>query len=136
MKPSPFRAFVPVVVAFILISSFLIVAAKMLVKVGIDPGLVITGNCILFGVTIGSFSLFRKALFAHNTHAFLRNVYSALILKFFILLAVAFVYIYATGGALNKAGFLTLTGLYFLYMFFEVAILMNLSRQIRQDKNA
>ena len=136
MKPSPFRAFVPVVVVFVLISSSFIVAGKMLVRLGVDPGLVITGNCILFGVTIASFSLFKKALFAHNTHAFLRNLYSALILKFFIVAAVAFVYIYATGGALNKAGFLILTGLYFLYMFFEVAILMNLSRQIRQDKNA
>ena len=136
MKPSPFRAFLPILIIFLLVSIFLSLAITLLRKWEIDQGLVLTGNSILFLVTVASFFLFRRALLAHNTHAFLRNVYSALMLKFFILIAVAFVYIYATGGSLNKAGFLTITVLYFLYMFFEVAILMNVSRQIRQDKNA
>lgn len=136
MKPSPFRAFFPILTIFILVSLFFSLAVTLLRKWGIDQGMVITGNCILFFVTVVSFYLFRQALLANNTYGFLRNMYSALILKFFILIAVAFVYIYATGGALNKAGFLTITALYFIYMFFEVAILMNVSRQIRQDKNA
>ena len=136
MKPSPFRASLPLVVVFVLTSLVFAGASAQLKQMGIGRGLVITGNCILFLITIASFFLFRQALFASNTHGFLRNVYSALMLKFFVLIAVAFVYFYSTGGALNKAGFLTLTGLYFLYMFFEVAILMNLSRQIRHNKNA
>ncbi|MBE7173317.1 MAG: hypothetical protein INR73_22280 [Williamsia sp.] len=133
---SPFRAFFPLLVEFILVSLFLLLAVNGLRKWEINQGLVLAGNCILFLVTVASFFLFRRALSAPNTHSFLRNVYSALGVKFFVLIAIAFVYIYAAGNTLNKAGFLFIAALYFLYMFSEVAILMNLSRQIRQRKNA
>lgn len=136
MKQSPWRAFLPIVIIFVLVSAFFITSFSMLEKLEINQALVITGNCILFVVTAASFFLFRNALLAPNTHAFLRNMYSALILKFFVLIIVAFIYIYFTGSALNKAGLLSLVVLYFVYMFSEVALLMNLSRQIRENKNA
>lgn len=133
---SSVKAVLPLVIIFILASAFFVTAVHILNRFNIDQGLVITGNCILFLVTLASFYLFKKALYAPNTHAFLRNVYSALFVKFFIVLAVAFIYIYFSGNALNKAGFIIITLLYFVYMFFEVALLMNQSRQIRNAKNA
>ena len=128
MKLSSLRAFLPILIIFVLTTLFFTGAPALLEKVGIDRVFVIMGNCTFFVVTLGSFYLFSKALLAHNTHAFLRNAYGALMLKFFVMIAVAFVYFYSTGAVLNKAGFFTLTALYFLYLFFEVAILMNLSR--------
>ncbi len=136
MKQSPFKAFLPIVIIFAAVTLFALVGADVLERLNIDRTILLGGNSLLFLVTAGSFLFFRKALQAQNTHAFLRNVYSAILLKFFILVFVAFVWIYLSGGAVNKGAMLSMVVLYFVYMFSEVALLMNMSRQIRENKNA
>jgi hypothetical protein len=102
----------------------------------VDILLLISGNLILFIVTSVSFVLYRKALFATNTHAFIRNVYSGMLLKLFVCMIAAFIYIYASGGQVNKAGLFSVMFLYLVYTFVEVAILLKQSKQIKQSKNA
>ncbi len=130
------RGFLPVLIIFIFVSCFSILFTRSLVSWGIEPAVVTGGNILLFLVTLFSFLLYRKALLAANTHAFLRNVYSGMLLKLFTCIFAAFVYIATAGSDVNKAGIFVLMFLYLLYTFLEIAIVLRISRQIKQGKNA
>src|SRR5688572_28639193 len=99
-----FKLFLPILLIFVLISSLSLVFGNRLTGWNIDAMLVLFGNLVLFLVTAFSFILYRKALLAANTAAFLRNVYSGMLLKLFICMAAAFVYIYAAGSHVNRNG--------------------------------
>ena len=131
-----FKLFLPILLIFVLISSLSLVFGYRLTDWNIDAMLVLFGNLVLFLVTAFSFLLYRKALLAANTAAFLRNVYSGMLLKLYICMAAAFVYIYAAGNHVNRNGLFVLMFLYLLYTFLEVSSLLKLSRQIKQQPNA
>lgn len=135
-KKAVIQAFLPILIVFIVVSCFTVVFVATLKKLNIDQPMVIIGNMILFAVTAFSFLLYRKALLAGNTQVFLRNVYSGMFIKFFVCLAAAFIYIFNAGNAVNKPGLFSLMFLYLVYTFMEVGILLNQSKQIKQNKNA
>jgi len=60
-------------------------------------------------------------------------VYSSILLKLFICLIAAFVYISIYKKDLNKPAFFTLMGLYLLYTFLEVSVLL---KALKQQNNA
>jgi hypothetical protein len=133
---SLFRTFLPILLIFICVSGFSVVFAAKLHSWGVDQALLIFGNLLLFLVTLFSFLLYRKALLAANTHAFLRNVYSGMMMKLFVCIIAAFIYILMAGSQVNKPGIFILMALYLLYTFLEIAGVLKLSRQIKQQKNA
>lgn len=130
------RALIPMLLVFILVSAVSVVFSDFLKQQNIDQTVLVTGNLLLFTAGAASFILYRKALLAGNTQAFLRNVYSGMLLKFFVCLAAAFVYIFNAGPALNKPGLFSVMFLYLLYTFIEMAIIMKQSKQIKLNKNA
>ena len=130
------RLFIPLLLVFLFVSCLAVVFRNRLFIYKIDQDLVIYGNVILFFVTTVSFLLYRKALLAANTQAFLRNVYGGMLLKLFICMIAAFIYISAAGREVNRNGLFVLMFLYLLYTFIEVAILLKMSRQIKQQKHA
>jgi hypothetical protein len=129
------RTFLPILVIFLIVTSFSLVFTTRLERWGVDQGLVIVGNIVLFFVTIFSFVLYRKALLAANTHAFIRNVYSGMLLKLFVCIGAAFIYIVIAANQVNKSGIFILMGLYLLYTFLEIRGVLRLSRQIKQGSN-
>ena len=133
---SPIRLFLPILLIFVLISSLSLVFSNRLGDWNIHAMLVLSGNLLLFLVTVFSFILYRKALLAANTQAFLRNVYSGMLLKLFICMVAAFIYISAAGRSVNRNGLFVLMFIYLLYTFLEVSLLLKLSRQIKQQPNA
>jgi hypothetical protein len=135
-KSPVFKSIFPILIFFLLVSSLAFILGDTLRRLNIDQPMVIAGNLILFVVTVISFGFYRKALYAGNTHAFLRNVYSSLFLKFFVCLIGIFLYVFTAGTSVNKPGLLGLLLLYLIYTFLEIGILMNESKQIKQNKNA
>jgi hypothetical protein len=127
------KIFFPIVFVFILVSSFAVVFPKALDKTGIAQGVLIIGNLVLFAVTLVSFLLYRKAMMAGNTQGFIRNVYSGMLLKFFVCIIAAFIYIFNARQAVNKPGVFALMFLYLVYTFLEIFILMKHSKH---KKNA
>ena len=87
-----------------------------------------SGNLILFVATGASFYLYNKALHNNNMHIFLRMMYSSLLIKMLICLGAALVYAYIAGKGISKATILGCFGLYILYTFVEVKVLMRLSK--------
>jgi len=135
-RPVLFKLFLPILLVFVFVSTLTVVFSNRLSGMNINGQLLLSGNLLLFLVTAFSFVMYRKALLAANTHAFLRNVYSGMMLKLFACIIAAFIYIYATGGEVNRNGLFILMFLYILYTFLEVSILLRLSRQIKQQKDA
>jgi hypothetical protein len=89
---------------------------------GIDVQVVQVANILFFVISIFSFNLHRSAMSSGNTQAFLRNVYTALLIKMGIGILAVLLYAYFT-PAINKAGLLLSMVLYLIYSFLEVSLI-------------
>ncbi|RYY38314.1 MAG: hypothetical protein EOO08_15160 [Chitinophagaceae bacterium] len=124
----PRKPFLPLILVFVVLSAFFISGRTLLQRYGFSQDLLIMGNIFLFFISIGSFLLAQRGLRNKNPHAFVRSVYGSIMMKLFLSLIVAFIYIATQRKALNKPAFFTLMGLYLVYTFIEVAAL---TRQLR-----
>jgi hypothetical protein len=128
-----FKGVVPIVLVFIALNGFFVIGQSWLQRWGTDQDVLIIGNAFLLLVTLLSYFLARRGLTSSNPHQFVRSVYSGILLKLFICLIAAFVYIAINKKELNKPAFFTLMGLYLLYTFLEVSVL---TKALKQQPNA
>ncbi|MBA2330971.1 MAG: hypothetical protein M3413_11265 [Bacteroidota bacterium] len=126
------KTLMPLAVLFIVLNGFFISGKNLLNKWGTDQDVLIIGNLFLMIITLFSYLIASRGLKSENTHAFVRAVYSSILIKLFITLIAAFVYISVYRKELNKPAFFTLMGLYLLYSFIEVK---TLTRQLKEKKN-
>lgn len=124
-----FREFVPIVLLFIILNSFFIAGRGMLERWGASQNVLIGGNLLIFGLTFFSFVLAERGLQNKNPHAFVRAVYSSVLLKLFIGIIAAFIYIAIEKKNLNKPGLFTVMGLYLVYTFLEVRVLTRMLKK-------
>jgi ACR3 family arsenite efflux pump ArsB len=122
------RAFFPIAVFFLLLNALIVVFKNLLEKWGMDQFVLIIGNLILFIATTISFFISIKGLKSSNPHAFVRSVYSSVMLKFFVFAIAAFIYIQVAKASVNKSALFTCMGLYLVYTFLEVSVLTKLLR--------
>jgi hypothetical protein len=115
--------FRPVILLFILINAFLFVSAALLNRWQVDRDVLFIGNLVLFLSSLISFLVALRGLTAINPHAFVRSVYTSIMLKFFICILSALVYIMTYRKDINKPALFTCMGLYLVYTFFEIAVL-------------
>lgn len=133
MGKNKLKAFMPVVILFVIINGFLVVGKNMLQRWGIDQDVVAVGNMMLFVITLISFLLAQRGLNNSNPHVFIRAVYMSVMLKLFACIIAAFVYISVYKSNLNKPALFICMGLYLVYTFLEVA---TLTKMLKQKKNA
>jgi cobalamin biosynthesis protein CobD/CbiB len=129
MMRNSLKAFYPVVILFLVLNGFFIAGKNMLERWGADQDVLIIGNLVLFGITLISFLVAKRGLNHSNPHAFVRSAYGSIMIKLFICIIAAFIYIAAYKKDLNKPALFTLMGLYLLYTFIEVSSLMKLLKQ-------
>lgn len=127
------KDFVPIIMVFIILNGFFISGRSMLQRWGADQDVLLIGNAFLFFITLFSYLLAKRGLQNPNPHAFVRSVYSSILLKLFVCLIAAFIYIAVYKKELNKPAFFTVMGLYLLYTFLEVS---GLTKALKQQKNA
>lgn len=120
------KSFLPIVLIFIVLNGFFISGKNMLARWGVDQDVVIIGNLLLFIISVVSFLLGVRGLKNPNPHAFVRSVYTSMMLKLFICIIAAFIYISMYRDTINKPALFTCMGLYLLYTFVEVSILTKL----------
>ncbi|HTE31553.1 MAG TPA: hypothetical protein VK666_14325 [Chryseolinea sp.] len=133
MNRTSLGALRPMLLVFIFLNAFLFAGKTWLAKKGIDQGVVLVGNLVLFVVLLFSFLLTQRSLAAANPNVFVRAVYASFIIKFFVIAIGAFVYIQVAKQDVNKPALIICMGLYILYTFFEVSTLLRL---LKQKKNA
>lgn len=126
MRNSRMKSFMPIVLLFIALNAFFIAGKHMLHRWNADQDVLIIGNLLLFSITLVSFLVAQKGLTNSNPHAFVRAVYASTLVKLFLCLIAAFIYIAMYKKNLNKPALFTCMGLYLLYTFLEVSLLTKL----------
>ena len=127
------KIFLPITVVFIILNALIITFKTSLESKGFDRDFLIIANMLLFSLCIAGLFLQRTGLQSSNTHAFMRSVYSAMLLKIFVCLAAVMVYIFSNTSAVNKPALFASMGIYLVYTSIEVAALMT---ALRKKKNA
>lgn len=123
----------PMIILFVLLNAFFIAGKNLLAKWGVDQSVVITGNLILFIVSLISFLLSRRSLKSDNPNVFVRAMYANVMIKLFACIAAAFIYFTAAKKNINKPGLFICMGLYVVYTVIEVS---SLTKLLRKKKNA
>lgn len=129
------RAFVPIIVIYIVSTVLFIVAPSLDFLWQMDKTVMIAGNTILFIATFISFYLYLRSLANNNVHAFLRMIYGGMFAKMLICLFAALIYIMIAKKDVSKGAIFGLMFLYFVYTFTEISIIMKLSRKNRYGKD-
>ena len=133
MTENKFRPLLPVIVFFLAINVFTITTIGWPGRWKIDKDVITIGNLILFVATFLSYIFALRGLKSNNPHAFIRSVYVSIMVKFFICLLAALIYIIMYRANLNKPALFICMGLYLIYTSMEVMIL---TKKLKQKPNA
>lgn len=96
---------------------------------GFDQGILIYGNLLLLAATFFSYLLALRGIKATNPNAFVRAMIASIMLKMLICLAAALAYIIMHRENINKPSLFACMGMYLIYTFIEVGILMKLAKK-------
>ena len=129
MLQSLVKKFIPVIGLFLLINLIVFIFFNSLKEYGFNVAFLIVANIILFLLTFFGFYIQTRGVRSTNINAFIRGVYSSLLLKMFVIVGAILVYIVALGGEVNKSSILTSLGIYLVYTFLEVVQLMKIARK-------
>ena len=119
------KKFIPIIVLFVVINLLLLIFKDGLNTRGMQLNFVFVANVILFLLSSFGFFIQTKSANSTNINAFIRGVYSSLLMKMFVIVAAIFIYIFVTGGEVNKAAIFASMAIYLLYTSIEVVQLMN-----------
>jgi len=129
MNQPLFKKFVPVIGFFILINILIFIFIKALRIAGFNVSFLLAANAILFLLSSFGFAIQTKGVRSTNINAFVRGVYSSLLLKLFVIVAAILIYVLIMGGEVNKPSLFTAMGIYLIYTSIEVVQLMKLARK-------
>lgn len=133
MNNKPLAFIRPLIFVFTFIMAFSITGKSWLEKNGVDQLVLIGGNLLLFIVSLTAFFITFKALKSANPQAFVRAMYGSFMIKFFLIVVAAFIYIMIAKKEVNKPALVICGGLYIIYTAIETRALMKL---LKQKKNA
>jgi hypothetical protein len=123
------KGFMPVILLFVILNAIFIVGRNTLEKWGADQETLIIGNAILFIITLISFLIAQKGLHNPNPNVFMRTVMGSIMIKMFLIVIAAFIYISIFKKNINKPALFTCMGLYLVYTFLEVTGLMKMLKR-------
>jgi hypothetical protein len=126
---------VPLVIVFLMIAALIYLFRNFLALKGFDWMVLSGGNVFIYIVTTLSMLMLAKGLNAENTNAFLRNAYSGILIKLFACAGAAFIYILVSGKDLNKPALFACMGLYLVYTFVELSVILKQSNAKKNVKN-
>lgn len=129
MTVSSSRKFLPVAIPCIISMILIVVFKNQLASFGFDINFLLFANLLLYFLSYLSFIILLKGIGSKSSHAFVRGLYSSLILKMIVIIGALLIYIYAFGGTVNIPGIFTAMALYLIYTFIEVKQLMKIARK-------
>jgi hypothetical protein len=135
MEKNIFRAFLPILIIFIITTIVLIAVPSLDFLWGMKKNVMLTGNTILFVATGISFILYRKSLQQKNVQLSFRMIYGGMFLKLMICLFTAMIYIMIAKKEVSKGAIFGCMFLYFVYTFVEVSVISKISRKEGYAKN-
>ena len=119
----------PVSLVFVLVNVIVFSLNGMLTRNSFDTKFILIANALLFALISLSILMQLRTLRSANNHAFIRGVYTSMLIKMTICLIAIFIYIFSVSDKVNKPGLFTAMGLYILYTAVEVSGLMKAARK-------
>src|ERR1700751_5103242 len=119
---------------FLFLSGLLIICYNLFSGITFSLPVILTGNFILFGATITSFAFYKKSLNNNKGAYIVRMMYSAMLAKMFICLIAITCYIMVKRSAVDKLAIIICFGLYLIYTFAELSVLMKMSKDQKNVK--
>lgn len=129
MNLSLLKKLLPVIVFFILINALVVIFGNTLSTAGFNVDFLLAANVVLFLLTCFGFFIQIKGIRSANVNAFIRGIYTSLLLKMFVAVAAILIYVLLMGGEANRPSILTSLGIYLVYTFLEVVQLMKIARK-------
>lgn len=129
MIQTPSRNFLPVAVPCLIIMILITVFKRPLTSFGFDINFLIFANLLLYLLSYFSFIIQIKGIEGKSGHAFVRGLYTSLLLKMFVIIGGIFIYIYVFGGNVNMPALFVAMVIYLLYTSIEVIQLMKIARK-------
>ena len=123
------KKYVPVIVLFVFVNAMVFIFKSFLQLNGFEIRFLLIANAILLILSLSGFLIQLKGLKSSNVNAFIRSVYSSLLLKMVIIMIAVFFYMFITSGKVNKPSLFTSMGIYLLYTSIEVTQLMKIARR-------
>ena len=129
MIQNPSRKFLPV--AFICLIIMILIASfkRFLTSFALDINFLLFANLLLYVLSYFSFIIQIKGIEGKSGHAFVRGLYTSLLLKMFVIIGGIFIYIYVFGGIVNIPALFIAMVIYLLYTSIEVVQLMKIARK-------
>ena len=124
-----FREFAPIALLFVLLNALAIAGRSTLEGWGMSQNVFLGGNLLLFAITFFSFLIAERGLQDKNPHAFVRSVYTSILIKLFVCVIASFIYIWMNKKDINKPALFTCMGLYLVYTFLEVSVLTKMLKK-------
>nr|WP_294904460.1 hypothetical protein [uncultured Lacibacter sp.] len=122
------KLFIPILGLFTAVSCISLLTKSWLAANNIDFNVLMTGNLLVFLVTITSLLFHLKGFSNNNAQVFLRGVYASLMIKMVVVAAAVLIYA-STADKLNRPAVYISMGLYFVYSFVEVRTIFRLLKQ-------
>lgn len=119
----------PLIAFCIIVLVLIIIFKNKLIYYGLQIGFLVIANVILFLLSYFSFFIQLKGVSSKSGHAFVRGLYSSLMLKMFVIIGALFIYIYGFGGSVNMSAIFIAMVLYLVYTSIEVKQLMQIARK-------
>ncbi len=134
MSQSNRKLYAPLFLIFIVFNTLFITGRTMFENRGFNREVLIVGNLILFLVTFASLFVHIRGFLHKNVNAFLRSVYTSLLIKMFACVAAVIIYAVLAKDNLNKPALFVCMGLYFVYTFVEIRIIFRLLKQSKNNE--
>lgn len=114
---------------FLIVNVLVFIFKNTLMDHGFDIPFLLVANVLLFLLSFFGFYLQHKSVQSVNANAFVRGLYSSLLLKMFVIVGAIFIYIFVMEGHVNKPSLFTSMIIYLIYTFIEVTQLMKIARK-------
>lgn len=121
--------YLPLFTVAILVFSLILIFKDFLIRKDINTDFVMGANFILFALSITGLFIQSRGAVAAQLSAFLRGIYSSLLLKMFLVAGGIIIYVTMLGGEINKGAIFISMALYFVYTAIEVTQIMKIVRR-------
>lgn len=119
----------PLIFVFVAVTAFLVAGRSWLAREGVDAAVALAGNFIIWIATLASLLILFRGENKDRPQVFVRAMYASFLLRFFVILVAAFIYIMAAKKDVNKPALMICAGLYVLYAGLEIAAIMKSLKQ-------
>lgn len=119
----------PLILLFLVINILVFIFAKSLIASGFNLPFLLSANAVIFLLTFFGFALQAKGSSSTNVNAFIRGIYTSLLMKMFVIVGAIVIYVAVIGAEINKPSLFASLAIYLVYTCIEVIQLMKIARK-------